>query len=279
MTYGTAWFEELTANQAREALDRYLASLPDRLERLRNDIAASGGGPTLTGGDEQLLALAEWLAAQPIDLGAPRHGDIPVWGEVSPALMQDWGPRLLAWVDGTAAFVAECFRSRWPDATCTWTVNNHRGDANFRHPMFVVDSYMFCLPEMVRVGFMRIVTKKTHGPEELVRWYELINEYIGASRDRRTTREEEQTHEDAQPTPTVDALADESPWTVQITFDDVTAHERESDIAALLDAIQTHRMVDRAIWEDREVLLVALHDPARQEQFADWVRQQWAGSQ
>lgn len=118
-------YAELTEDEANGHLTSYVATLPRRLAWLEAELAA-GGGPTLDYTEEGLVPLWRWIREQKsfVDLGAPRDpdADLPLWFEFDEGFCADWGPRLLALVDGLVAYLAALYEKLRPGTR--WLVHH-----------------------------------------------------------------------------------------------------------------------------------------------------------
>jgi hypothetical protein len=125
---GVVSFEELTPEPAEQRAAAYLAALPDKVESLRAQVAASGADPgMLDGTPDSLEPLWRWVVAWSDAGGAELPAELPDWYVPDPPELagQRLTPATLQLVDRLAAYIAQVVLAEVPDLE--WVVVGTRG--------------------------------------------------------------------------------------------------------------------------------------------------------
>jgi hypothetical protein len=244
-------WDDLTVGEARALLDDYVAGLDSRRAAFLDEVRTRRGPiERLDFSRDSLGPLWSWVMATyppiPATDGAMWAADPPWWYPFHAPLGQRIGPDLSRIVTGVAAYFAETvIRTRDTE----WSIGKDRRMADFRQPLLSVRGRGSFLPDAIV-----LVAANQWASGTIVSEARLLSLYdIWAGLD--------------EPSPTVDAEEpDLGPYSVGrfdgtdfdavISFDDVLAHDEDDRLARLVEALGREPGVDRAVREDREVILV-----------------------
>jgi hypothetical protein len=263
MTSGYRLFDDLSREEAKALLDDYVAGLPLRVAALLDEVRRAGGPVDhLDFSRASMRPLWIWFLAAhrlpegPIPDEVMRRADPPWWYDFHPPLGQQLGPELARLVTSLAAYMAQSVTSAYPDAT--WVLGPNKRMANYNMPLLHIPGRGESTLDsnFITLGFRGlngdVLAADPGRLERLYDWWVL-----------------EATVVEGPPPPAYSVGAIEGGrlpgFTHVITFDDVIAHEQEVRVEALVDLLAQQPGVERAVQEDREIILLLAPDLATAE--------------
>jgi hypothetical protein len=256
---------ELPAAEARAIFDRFVAGQPGRLAAFLAEVKRRGGpADRLDYSIESLEPLWSWILAEhrprrwfggphrmpssPISDAVMRSSEPPFWYDHHPQVGQELGPYMARLVTGLADYVFACARRARPDSR--WVVGKGRSMAHFQHPVLHIDGrgeIDYAIPIfLARLGLRG---ERNHEPVALRRWLE---QWLGMD-----PAHEAEMERLARPmAPYAVEQVDHPRFTHQLSFDDELAHRQQRRIGRLVEALMADPIIEDAVHEDRETVLV-----------------------
>ena len=257
--------DDLPAAEARAILERYVSGRAERLETFMAEVRRRGGpADRLDESIESLVPLWSWFLAEhrprrwfggphrlpssPTADAVMRAGDPPWWYDFHPQFAQEMGPYLARLVTGLADYVFACAMRSRPDSR--WALGKGRSMAHFQHPVLHIDGrgeIDYAIPiSLARLGLRG---ERNLEPDALRRW---LGQWLGMDPIHEAELERLARPLAAYAVETID----DSHFTHQVSFDDLTSHRQGRRIARLVEALTAEPGVEEAFHEDREVVLV-----------------------
>lgn len=256
---------ELPAAEARAVFDRFVAGQPERLASFIAEVRwRAGPADRLDGSIESLEPLWGWFIAEhlpPARFGEPyrmppgpvadeamRDADPPWWYDFHPQFAQELGPYLARLVTGLIEYVFACALIARPASR--WALGSGRSYAYYQHPVFQLEGRGerdYGTPIVIALRGLR--GDMDTEPVALRRWLE---QWLGM--DPAYEAEMERLSRPAAAYAV--GLIDHPHFTHGVSFDDVVAHRQERRVLRLIEQLRAEPGVERAVHEDREVVLV-----------------------
>jgi hypothetical protein len=248
-------FRLLSKAEAKTILDAYVATLPDRVDAFLDEVRRRGGPvDALDFSRASMRPLWTWYIA---DLRLPdpptsdeemREAGPPWWYDFHAPLGQRLGPDLARLVTNMAAYFVECVLRQRPDARLT--LGRAKRGVDYNMPLLEIGAG--AAGGTVDQMFISLTNQASMGAV-----YQLDPGRLEAMFDQWTTP----------PTPVPVATAppfsveliegvEPSDFTHVISFDDVVAHEREGRVKRLVRRLGSDPVIERAVHEDREIVLI-----------------------
>jgi hypothetical protein len=248
-------WSELSARESRELLDEYVACHEARLSAFLDEVRARQGPiEQLDFTRESLGPLWVWITATyppaPASDDQMWSNDPPWWYAFHSPLGQRIGPDLARIVTGTAAYLAETIRRTRPGVT--WVTGKYPNGADFRQPLLKVPGggAEFLPDSSVLVAANQWADGIIVSDSRLIDFYDVRAGRGEGPRPR-----------------TFDVPEGDEPYNLErdrserldtvISFDHAVAHEDEDRLKRLVAALAREPGVDQAVWEDREIVLLA----------------------
>lgn len=249
-------FEDLSRAEARRFFDEHVAGHPDRLALLFDEVRRRGWPvDRLDFTRGSLGELWRWVLTQVDRPSAPHTDDElraagpPWWYEFHPPLGQEIGPELAHLVAPLAAYFAETIIRTRPGSA--WTLDADRRSANYQRPLLQVAGRGAFSPDtIVLVVLVKWVRGEPTEEDLLVRLYD-----VRAGKTGDPVPSESTSSPGAQEL-VVEHVPDDAFNTV-VTFDHVVAHEEDERITRFVEALGREPGIERAVREDREIVLVS----------------------
>lgn len=252
---GYRLFDDLSRDEAMALLDDYVAGMPLRVDAFLDEVRRAGGPADRLDFSRASMrpAWAWFLAAHhlpevPVSDEAMRSADPPWWYDFQPPLGQRLGPALARLVTNLAAYLAKAVIRVHPEAT--WVIGRDKRMADYNMPLLRIPGRGESTLDqnLITLGFRGLKGDVDQAdPGRLERLYDW---WVAAA-----------VAVEAPPPPAYSVGAIEgrrlAGFTHLITFDDVIAHEREGRVEAVVDLLGQQPGVERAVQEDREVVLLS----------------------
>jgi hypothetical protein len=256
---------ELPAAEARGIFDRFVAGQPGRLAAFLAEVGRRAGpAGQLDFSIESLEPLWGWLIANhrprrwlggphrmpstPVADAVMRANEPPWWYEYHPQFGQELGPYAARLVTGVADYLFACALHAWPGSR--WALGRGRSSAYFQHPVFELPGrgeIDYASPIVIALHGLR--GERNHEPVALRRWLE---QWLGMD----PAHEAEMERLARQMAAYAVEPVEHPRFTHQLSFDDDVAHRQERRIGRLVEALIADPVIEDAVHEDREIVLV-----------------------
>jgi len=256
---------ELPPAEARAIFDRFMSSQPERLAEFLGEVRRRGGPvEQLDYSIESLEPLWIWFIAahrprrwfggphrmpsspaSDADMSGARS---PWWYDHHPGFGQELGPYVARLVTGLADYFFACALRARPASR--WALGKGRSNAYFQNPVFEVDG-------RGERDYANPIVMALHGlrgerNDEPIALWRALEQWLGM--DQAFEAEMERL---SRPIAAYAVAAIDHPrFTHEVTFDDIVAHRQERRVARLVQWLVVEPVVEEAVHEDREVILV-----------------------